>query len=108
MLVCTPAPYLGDRRARGTGSQPSAEPGRLSRTPPALQGRLRFWIQDRTADIYPASRGVRRRGPLMTFARRGLNQGDGVRATVATIRLILRRSDLFPSATTLWQSWRVV
>ena len=32
----------------------------------------------------------------------------GVRATARAIRLFLRRSDLFPSATTLWQSWRVV
>src|SRR5450755_968698 len=32
----------------------------------------------------------------------------GVRATFRAIRLFLRRSNLFPSATTLWQSWRVV
>src|SRR3972149_1672561 len=31
----------------------------------------------------------------------------GVCSTARAIRLFLRRSDLFPSATTLWQSWRV-
>jgi hypothetical protein len=42
----------------------------------------------------------------MTIRSQESRETPGVRATVRFIRLILRRSDLFPSACTLSQFWR--
>src|SRR5215469_12252543 len=43
----------------------------------------------------------------MTIRSQESHDLDGVRATAQVIRLILRRSDLFPSVCTLRQFWRV-
>ena len=66
-------------------------------TPPALQGRLRFWIQDRTADdIFGLWLPPSRRA-LMTIRSQEPHDTAGVGATGPLFRFILRRSDLFPS-----------
>lgn len=44
----------------------------------------------------------------MTIRSQEPHDIPGIRTTGQLIRLILRRSDLFPSARTLWQFWRVV
>lgn len=72
-------------------------------TPPALPGRVRF--SDARSDCKEYIR------PLDASVDAGPDDNRsqephyflGVWATVRAIRFILRRSDLFPSATTLWQ-----
>jgi hypothetical protein len=62
-------------------------------TPPALQGRVRFWDQDRTASTYIRPLVHRSVRALMTFARRILITNSASSAPVP-IRFNLRRSDL--------------